>query len=92
MLRSCQGINNEFHSAFQKIYKKQDVDDSSGAIKDFLDCGDNTLPSEYINRKVLTNEESNKIEAEITLDELQYALSKKMKASSALGIDGFTVN
>ena len=27
-----QGINDEFHQAFQKIYSKQDVEDSSEAI------------------------------------------------------------
>ena len=32
-----QGINDEFHQAFQKIYNKQDVEDSSEAIQKFLD-------------------------------------------------------
>ena len=27
-----QGINYEFHQPFEKIYKKQDVDDSSESI------------------------------------------------------------
>ena len=32
-----QGFNDEFNSAFQMNYKKQDIDDISEAIKDFLD-------------------------------------------------------
>ena len=72
-------INNEFHSANKKIYSKQDVDDSSEAIQEFLDSGGNTKHSEYLKFKALTNE-------------LQYALYKKIKGSSAPGIDGFTVN
>ena len=35
--------------------------------QEFLDSGDDTLPSDYLNSKVLTEEESNKIEGEITL-------------------------
>ena len=31
-----QGINDEFHQAFQKIYSKQEVEDSSEAIQEFL--------------------------------------------------------
>ena len=31
-----QGMNEEFRKVFQKIYAKQDVDDSSKAIQDFL--------------------------------------------------------
>ena len=41
-LTDRQGNNNEFHNAFEKIYKKQGVDDSSEAIQDFLDIGDDT--------------------------------------------------
>merc|ERR1711872_1147534 len=40
-----QGINDEFHQAFQKIYSKQEVDDSSEAIQEFLDSGGDTRPS-----------------------------------------------
>ena len=36
-----QGINEEFHKSFQKIYAKQDVNDSSEAIQEILDSGDN---------------------------------------------------
>ena len=39
-----QGINNEFHQAFQKIYSKQDVEDSSEAIQKFLDSDGDTKP------------------------------------------------
>ena len=46
---------------------------------------------EYLQSKALTQEESNKIEEEITMAELEYALFKKMKGSSAPGIDGFQV-
>ena len=71
--------------------KKQGVDDSSEAVREFLDSDDDTSPSEYVNKKVLTEEKSNGIEGEITLDELQYELFTKMKGLSAPGIDGFTV-
>ena len=76
-----QGINDEFHKAFQKIYAKQNVDDSSEAIQNFLDSVNDTMPSEYLTNRTLTNEERDKIEAEITLDEMQYALFKKLKGS-----------
>ena len=36
-ITDIQGINDEFHQAFQKIYSKQDVEDSSEAIKECLD-------------------------------------------------------
>ena len=41
-IKDCRGINDEFHKAFQKIYAKQVVDDSSEAIQDFLDSGNST--------------------------------------------------
>ena len=47
---------------------------------------------EYLRSKALTQDESNKIEGEITMAELEFALFKKMKGSSAPGIDGFQVN
>ena len=81
-----QGVNEEFHEAFQKINRKRDVDDSSEAIEEFLDSDDD------LNSKVLTEEESNKVKGEIPLDELQYILFMKMKESSAPGINGFTIN
>ena len=87
-----QGINEEFYKAFQKIYAKQNVDDSSEAIQDFLRSGNDTLPSEQLANRTLTDEERDKIEGEITFDKMQYALFKKMKGSSAPGIDGFMVN
>ena len=87
-----QGINDEFHQAFQKIYSKQEVEDSSEAIQEFLDSGGDTKPSEYLKSKALTNEERESIEGEITLFELNHALFKKIKGSSAPGFDGFTIN
>ena len=87
-----QGINDEFHQAFQKIHSKQDVEDSSEAMQEFLDsCGDTRL-SEYLKSKALTNEESESMEGEITLTELNHALFKKKKEISAPINDGFTVN
>ena len=47
---------------------------------------------EYLRSKALTQKESNQIEGEITMDELEYALFKKMNGSSAPGMDGFQVN
>ena len=87
-----QGINDEFQEAFQKIYSKQDVEDCSEAYQEFLDRGGDTKPLEYLNSKALTNEESESIEGEITLTELNHVLFKKMKGTTAPGIDGFTVN
>ena len=87
-----EGISQEFHQAFTQIYKKQDVDDSEEAIQAFLESGGDTKPVEYLRSKALTQDESNKIEGEITMAELEYALFKKMKGSSAPGIDGFQVN
>ena len=91
-ITDLQSITNEFHSAFQKNYSKQDVDGSSEAVQEFLDSGGDTKPSKYLKSKILTDEESNGIEGEFSLSELQYALFSKMKGSSARGIDGFTVN
>ena len=43
-VKGRQGINDEFHNVFQKIYAKQEnVDDSSEAIQDFL--GSAMIPS-----------------------------------------------
>ena len=58
-----QGINNEFHQAFQKIYSKLDVEDSSEAIQEFLDSGADTKPSEHLKSIALINEESDSIES-----------------------------
>ena len=44
---------------------------------------------EYLHLKALTQEESNLIEGEITMAELEFALFKKMTGSSAPDIDGF---
>ena len=52
-----QDINDEFHQAFQKVYSKQNVEDSSKAIHEFLDSGGDTKPSEYLKSKSLNNEE-----------------------------------
>ena len=92
-IKDRQGINDEFHRAFQKIYARQEtVDDSTEAIQDFLNSGNDTLPSEYISNIALSDAERDRAEGEITMQELEYALFKKMKGSSAPGIDGFTVN
>ena len=45
-ITDCQGINDEFHQAFQKIYSKQDVEDNSEAIQEFLVSKGDTKPSE----------------------------------------------
>ena len=79
-----KSIFYEFHSAFHQIYSRQDVDDSSEAIKEFFDSGGDTKSPEYLNSKVLADEESKGIEGEITLSE--------MTGSSASGNYGFTVN
>ena len=80
-----QGINDEFHRAFQKIYAKQEnVDDSTEAIQDFLNSGDDTLPSAYISNIALSDAERDRAEGEITMQELDNSLFKKMKGSSAL--------
>ena len=87
-----EGISQEFHQAFTQIYKKQEVDDNAEAIQEFIESGGDTKPMEYLRSKALTQDESNKIEGEITMAELEFALFKKMKGSSAPGIDGFQVN
>ena len=35
-LTDCESINNELHKAFQQIYIKWEVDDSSEAIQKYL--------------------------------------------------------
>ena len=70
-ITDCQSFNNEFQKAFQQIYMKQEVDDSSEAIQEFLDSDNDNKPSKYLNSKVLTAEESQRIE--VTLSKLQYA-------------------
>ena len=74
----CQSINDEFYQEFQKIYSKQEVEDSSEAILDFFDWGGVIKPLEYLKSEALTNEEINEIEGEITLSELKHSLVKKM--------------
>ena len=51
-----QSINKEFHKAFQKFYAKQNVDDSSEAIRNFLasgnkHCHQNSSPTELSQMK-----------------------------------------
>ena len=50
-----QGINDELHQAFQKIYSKQEVEDIYEAIQEFLDRCGGTKPSEYLKSKALTD-------------------------------------
>ena len=50
------------------------------------------MPSAYISNIALSDAERHRAEGEITMQELEYSLFKKMKGSSAPGIDGFTVN
>ena len=50
------------------------------------------MPSEHIINVALSDVERDKAEGEITLEEMEYSLFKKMKGSSKPGIDGFTVN
>ena len=57
-IKDRQSINHEFHKTFQKIYSKQEVEDNSEAIQEFLDSGGDTNPSEYLESKALTIEES----------------------------------
>ena len=83
-----EGISQEFHQAFTQINKKQNVKDNAEEIQEFLGCGGDTKPMEYLQSKALTQQENNNIEGEITMAELEYALFKKMKGSSAPGIDG----
>ena len=83
-IKDCQWINDEFHKAFQKIYAKQDVDDSSEAIQDFLDSGNDKKPSEYLANRTFINEEKDKIEGEITLDEMHSLRKWKAQAQPAL--------
>ena len=71
-IKDRQGINDEFHRAFQKIYARQEnVDDSTEAIQDFLNSGDDTLPSAYISNIALSDAERDRAEGEITMQELE---------------------
>ena len=45
-IKDRQGINDEHHGVFQKIYAKQEnVDDTSEAIQDFQGSGNDTEAS-----------------------------------------------
>ena len=66
-----QGINEKLHKAFQKNYAKQKINDSSEAVQDFLGIGKDTMPSEQLTIRTLTDEERDKIDGEIMLDEMQ---------------------
>ena len=44
-ITDCQSINDEFHRAFQKLYNKQEVEDSFEAIQEFLYSGGDNKPS-----------------------------------------------
>ena len=69
-IKDRQGINDEFHMAFQNIYAKQEnVDDSSEAIQDFLDGGNDTMLSVYITNVALSDAERDRAEGEITLED-----------------------
>ena len=84
-IKDSQGSNDEFHRDFQKFYaKEENDDDSTEAIQDFLNSGDDTLPSAYISNIALSDAERDRAEGEITMEELEYLLFKKMKGSSEL--------
>lgn len=72
-----QEILTEVKQFYEKLYSLQDVAD--------LD-----ISEEFINAPVLTNEESEGIEGEITFQEAAYSL-KEMKNFKSPGPDGFTV-
>ena len=64
LITDRQSINDEFHSVLQEIYSKQEVDNSSEAIQEFLDSDGDTKPSEYLKSKALTYEKINGIVGE----------------------------
>ena len=76
-----QGIIEDFYKAYQKTYAKQNVDDRSEDMQDFLGSGNDTMPSEHIINLALSDVERDKAEGEITLEEMPYSLFKKMKGS-----------
>ena len=61
------------------------MDDNAEAIEKFLGSGGDTKPMESLHAKALTQQESNNIEGEITMAELEFALFKKMKDLRAPG-------
>ena len=81
-----QGINDEFYSVFQAIVNKQDINESPKTIKEFLDSDGDTQPMEFLKTKVLVDDKSEKLEGEITHEELKFSLFTKMKCSSAPSI------
>jgi len=71
-IKDRQGINDDFRTAFQTIYAKQEnVDDSTVAIQDFLGSGNDTMPSEHSINIALSDAERDKAEGEITLEEME---------------------
>ena len=70
-------ISSSKIQVLQKTYNKQDVDNSSEAIQDFLDNGGDIKPSEYPKSKALNNEERKGMDSKMTLCKLEYAIRRK---------------
>ena len=77
----------------QGIYCKQDgLNSSSEHLLEYLSQDSDDAVIEELNRRKLSDEERDDLEGPITKEEMTNQLFKHMKAHSAPGIDGFTVD
>jgi hypothetical protein len=80
-------------TAFQSIFEQQpNLANSKQDIIDFLNSDGDTKPLDELNKRKITQNNAQKLEGLLTLQELNSALFKHMKGASSPGIDGFTVN
>ena len=76
----------------QTIYLKQEgLNTEVNDLTAFLGSGNDQSVLETLDSRKLTEDERDSLEGEISKDELTNQLFKHMKATSAPGIDGFTV-
>ena len=76
----------------QNIYLKQEgLKTGINDLRAFLGSGNDQCVLDALDSRRLTEEERDSLEGEISKDELRTQLFKHMKATSAPGIDGFTV-
>ena len=84
-------IREKMASIFQNIFNKQQVDNSSESIKNFLTVDNDEEPYEELKRRALPDNTKKEMEGDLKDIELNKALMEDMKPNSAPGIDGFTV-
>ena len=92
LLSNPKHVREYMRHFMQNIYLKQEgLNTGINDLRAFLGSGNDQRVLDALDSRRLTEEERDSLEGEISKDELTTQLFKHMKATSAPGIDGFTV-